>query len=184
VGLAWMAIHAPDAAPLLAAAVVVLTWALVADGPVGVRRLVGLRAHRRGLVAIGVAIGVLPIVAGSLNDLVVVGPCLLAAAVLIRGALVRWPLADAEGADHPTLSPAGDGAGQPADRPADGLAESPRTGQTAHTGATAGVMSLARRAGRITGRTGTMARQANEAAPAGARAVGRLLGRRHPGDPR
>jgi hypothetical protein len=66
-------------------------WAILADGPVGVARLVGLALHRRVLVAVGAAVAIVPFVTGRWSDLAVVVPCLAGGAVLIRVGLVRWP---------------------------------------------------------------------------------------------
>jgi hypothetical protein len=165
--LAWLGFHDPKAAPyLFGAGGLISLWALIADGPLALAHLVGLRVHRIGILVVAVAVAALPFVTGDFHDLVVDGSCLVAAAALARFGLVRWPTVSgpATGAAAPTApSP---------------TTESPTTTEL-----------LGRRAGQVAGRAGTTAGRAGAAAgqkvgdkievvvPAGARAAGRVAAR-------
>jgi hypothetical protein len=91
-GLAWVGFHAPSVAPeLLGSAGAIVVWAVIADGPLGVARWVGLPAHRRGLMGLAGIVMVLPFLAGRWSDLALVVPCVAGGAILLRMGLVRWP---------------------------------------------------------------------------------------------
>ena len=164
----WIAIHVPSAAALLVgAAVVLVTWVVIADGPFGIVHVTGLAVHQRGLLVIGAAILALPVASGHLTDIVVVLPCLLVAALLIRNGLVHWNAAvtgsapTKPGAAESTVS-------EPMHEPA----------RPAGTALPDGTRVAIRRAGRAAGRAGTVvARHADVAVPTGARAAGKLVGR-------
>ena len=164
--LVWIAIHVPSAGLLLAGASVgLVAWAVIADGPLGIVHLIGLTVHQRGLVVIGAALGVLPVVSGHVTDPVVVLPCLIVAALLVRNGLVRWN-AKVTGQGQAGSSDAAPGRS--------------RIEPPASTGTTLpdGTRYAIRRAGRATGRAGTVvARHADVAVPAGARAAGKVVGR-------
>ena len=139
-------------------------WAAIAAGPFGIFPVVGLPGHRRGLVLLAVSIGTLPVVTGHLTDPIVIVPSLLAAAVLLRSGLVRWP---------GLASPAG-----PSQRPGQDSARDPEVVPVTLPPA-AGV--LVRRVGRMAGRSGTVvARHADVVVPQGARAAGKIVGRLRP----
>ena len=153
----WIAIHTTAAAiPLVTGAVVLVGWAVVARGPLGVVPMVGLRVHRRGLVVVGIVLVALPVLSGHLTDPVAIVPCWLSGIVLGRMGMARWSprsAAVADGAGHEPPTPAG----------------SDLSNGTRHR---------IRSAGRATGRAGSVvARQADVAAPIGARAAGKIVGR-------
>ncbi len=69
----------------------VAAWALVANGPLGVLRWVGLRQHSRGLLVVAAGLLVIPLATGRAGDVDLWACCGLAATGLFRLALVRWP---------------------------------------------------------------------------------------------
>jgi len=143
-----MGFHAPGAAPeLFGAAALTLGWALIADAPLGIVHLIAPRLHRTGLIALAVALAAIPLATGKLTNLAVLLPCLIAAAVLLRVGLVRWP---------------GPGA-QAAVRPPDEGSAGPIAGRKAGR--------MAGKAGTIAGQT------AEVAVPVSARLAGRIIGR-------
>jgi hypothetical protein len=90
VGLVWVSIHVPSAAPaLLTAAAALGVWVLVAAGPLGLLPLIGLDVHRRGLIVIAIGIGAAPLLTSDPLSLSALVPCLFAAALLLRVALIR-----------------------------------------------------------------------------------------------
>ena len=159
-------------------------WALIADGPLAPIRMIGLSVHRRGLLLVAVAVAVVPFATGQAHNLEVLLPCLGAAAVLLRLALIRIaspPVPD-------TLTPPG--------APSSALPESPSSpaaitapvpapaakaiigGPPPRTAGRPSAAGVARVSGRLAGRAGSMAAQkADVAVPRGARAAGRLVGR-------
>jgi hypothetical protein len=159
VGLAlvWIALHVPAAAPpLLVAAGLILVWALLADGPVGVVKAVAFRIHRVGLMLMAVLVAALPVVTGRLTDLTVLLPCLGAAAVLLRVGLISTP---------------------PRSRPGSAAA-APAAAVAAAAAPAVARRDLARGAGRIAARAERVVnRAAGETLPRQARLVGRVIGR-------
>ncbi len=183
-GLAWMGFHAPDAAPeLFGACVGVGLWAVLADGALAVRGMIGLGLHRQGLVVLAAGLAVLPLVSGKITHLELLVPCLLVAAVLARIGLVRW---DA------LTPPAESDSGTPADpRPVSGTRPASGTSAGGSARSPARPARPSRRAGatarvfgRATGRAGTIiSRDVNVAIPRAARVAGRVAGRaRRPPD--
>lgn len=134
-GLVWFSLHVPSAAPaLLGAAAALGVWAFVSDGPLGLLPLVGLTVHRRGLIVIAVGVGAVPLLTGDPLSPSVLVPCLGAAILLLRVALVRIG-----------------GTAQAGPPPAGGRAPAaPRTGPTVVPNARR--TGPARAAGRVTGR--------------------------------
>ena len=101
-----MGFHAPGVAPqLFASSVAVAAWALVADGALALRGLVGLGVHRRGMLLLAVGLVVLPVASGQITRIELWLPCLLTAAVLTRIGLIRWPELEA----RPETGPAAGG---------------------------------------------------------------------------
>jgi len=87
-----MGFHAPGVAPqLFASSVAVAAWALLADGALALRGLIGLGVHRRGMLLLAAGLIVLPVASGQVTRIELWVPCLLAAAVLSRVGLIRWP---------------------------------------------------------------------------------------------
>jgi len=189
-GLAWMGFHAPDAAPeLFGACVGVGLWAVLADGALAVRGMIGLGLHRQGLLVLAAGLAVLPLVSGKLTHLELLVPCLLVAAVLARIGLVRW---DA------LAPPAGSASAMPPDPRAGSdprALSDPRPASASSPGGSARPVArpvrASRRAGatarvfgRATGRAGTIiSRDVNVAIPRAARVAGRVAGRaRRPPD--
>jgi len=177
VGLGWIALHAPAAAAaLMIAGGVVLAWALVADGPFAVVHVVGLTVHRRALILIGLGIAALPVLIGRITDPLLLVTCGLAAAVLLRCSFFRWPAGVGPAGGDSSADAAGGRQATPAtpDPPPGSGVDPPES----H-------VSVVRRAARMTARTTTLAaRQADAAAPKGARAAGRLIGRLRAGGTR
>jgi hypothetical protein len=96
-----MGLHAPGvAAQLFASSVAVAAWALLADGAFGLRGLVGLGVHRRGMLILATGLIVLPVASGQVTQVELWLPCVLSAAVLGRIGLLRWPALEAS----PTLA--------------------------------------------------------------------------------
>ncbi|GAC1534634.1 MAG: hypothetical protein NVS3B12_15670 [Acidimicrobiales bacterium] len=148
----------------MGSAVALVLWAAVAAGPVGIFPVVGLVGHRRGLVVLAGAIGVLPVMTGHVTDPVVILPCLLAAVVLLRSGLVRWP-----GLAGPSRTADTSGLHTPAEPEVAPASLPPAAGV------------LVRRAGRVAGRSGSvLARHADIVVPQGARAAGKIVGRLRP----
>jgi hypothetical protein len=87
-----MGFHAPGVAPqLFGSSVAVGAWALCADGALGLRGLVGLGVHRRGMLLLAAGLIALPVASGQVTRVELWLPCLLTAAVLGRIGLIRWP---------------------------------------------------------------------------------------------
>jgi hypothetical protein len=194
--LAWVGFHAPAAAPeLLGAATAVVAWAVIADGPLGITRLIGLPVHRRGLLLIAAGVALVPFLSSRAGDLVVLVPCLAAGAGLLRFGLVRWPaFPDPTPTDQPAPGPGPPSPGPTSPATPDPTTPSPAPTSPARTdpappgpapgtpatphNATPPSASLGRRIGRTAGRAGTIAgRQAEVALPRGARVAGRIVGR-------
>jgi hypothetical protein len=183
-----MGFHAPDAAPeLFGACVAVGLWAVLADGALAVRGVIGLGLHRQGLLVLAAGLAVLPFVSGKLTHLELLVPCLLVAAVFTRVGLVRWEgLAPVPGgragataagtsATAPAVAPA-----RPAPQPtAPSRRPTPQGAAPSRRAA-----ATARVFGRATGRAGTIiSRDVNVAIPRAARVAGRVAGRaRRPPD--
>ena len=179
----WIAIHAPGAGTVLVATAAPLAaWALIADGPFGIFHLTGLAVHRRGLIVLALLVGLAPLFAGRLSDPIVLVPCLLAAAVLLRCGLLRFPA----GIEGPLPPATGTGDGGTAVPTTTGRA-APPAAVTAPAPSRKGppvTSAVARVAGRAAGRAGKVAsRQAETVVPRGARAAGRYLGRRRSAGP-
>jgi hypothetical protein len=189
------AVHAPsaDGPLLLAGAGLVVALALLTKGPLGPFRLLGRRALRPAEVVAAAALVVLPFVQPGGPRLEVVVTLWLAAAALLR--LAVFPLAAAGEVAAPRPR---DGAARPSGRPSDG----PRDGPAAETrapdaetrppdaetrapDAASALDAAVRQAGRRTGQAGRRVRQVGQLAqPAmlrGARALGRVAGRRQAG---
>jgi len=175
-------VHAPKAAPgLLVAAGLIGIWVFIADGPLAPIRVIGLGVHRRGLLAVAVAVAVVPFATGQAHSLEVLLPCLGAAVVLFRLGLVRLPSAPPERAPSPPVS----------DTRSSPIPTSPSapSGMTSLVPAKTAPVSppepskdpapgVVHVAGRLAGRAGSMAaHHADVAVPRGARAAGRLVGR-------
>jgi hypothetical protein len=160
IGLAWMGFHAPAVAPqLFAASIAVGLWALVADGALALRGVVGLGLHRRGVLVLAACIALTPLAGGRVDRLELLVPCLVVAAVLGRVGLIRWDGLGSAGAGSAVGSV---GAGSPVGFAGDRTAGRPG----------------ARVFGRATGRAGTIiGRDAAVAIPRAARAAGRVAGR-------
>jgi pyruvate/2-oxoglutarate dehydrogenase complex dihydrolipoamide acyltransferase (E2) component len=181
-----MGFHAPSAAPeLFGAAALTLGWVLIADGPLGIVHMIGFRVHRVGVIGLAIALVAIPPATGTLNHLFVTIPCLLAAVVLLRVGLVRWPaLLDRSQAALTTPAPAA----VPAPATATPATATPAAAPQAIAPVPparpaptlpAPVHDLARGAGRLAARAGAAAdRTAEVTVPRGARVAGRLIGRR------
>jgi hypothetical protein len=117
-----MGFHAPAVAPQLFGSSVALgAWAVVADGALALRGWVGLGLHRRGVLALAAGLAVLPVASGHVTTVELWVPCLLAAAVLGRVGLLRWPgleLASTNAAPAAPVIPASASASASASAPA------------------------------------------------------------------
>lgn len=177
-----MGFRAPAVAGLLfGASLAVGGWALLAAGGLGAARLVGLTAHRRGLLVLAGGLILLPLASGNVGHAELDVPCWLAAAVLLRIGLVRWDglgEPDREVARTATPTPA---VATPAAAPgaAPGATAPPPAGCPAALGAAPPpVARSARVAGRMTARAGTVLGEgAATVLPRAARAAGRAIGR-------